>query len=163
MAKKNRKFRTLQRIRTLSRRGHLDRLDWYEGLLLVLDGELERSLWEEEFEVPEEWSRLFHGRYGPVRHAGRLRKLLEVVPARTGFRLDGQETVGRWQLDYAAGLFHLANRAWRRPLEDWRPLPVTARRGVFSSLANHLLAEYPVPEFLASSISASITNRHGLK
>lgn len=41
------------------------------------------------------------------------------------------------------------HRSWIRPLERWRPGTHNARRQ-FSSLARHLLAEYPVPVFMDS-------------
>lgn len=49
------------------------------------------------------------------------------------------------------GLASLAthHRAWLRPVESWRPQTKNVRRQ-FGALARHLLAEYPVPEFMDS-------------
>ncbi|MEW4568277.1 PcfJ domain-containing protein [Tautonia sp. JC769] len=65
----------------------------------------------------------------PARHAGRsdaemLRRIVRGLAALLGFRA-----------------------SWLRPLEEWEPRGERAR-GVFSSLAHHLLANYPVPAVL---------------
>ena len=79
-----------------------------------------------------------------------LLELVDVVAARARFLLEGEETAGHRRHYYATGFFNLAacRRQWRRPLADWRPHS-RDRRSEFSSLCNHLLAEYPVPAFLA--------------
>lgn len=58
-----------------------------------------------------------------------------------------------WQLGntFVNGLLALARhcRNWIRPLGEWQPRTHNARRQ-FSSLARHLLAEWPVPPFMDS-------------
>jgi hypothetical protein len=63
--------------------------------------------------------------------------------------LEAQE---RWGGNpFMAGLLNLARqkRYWVRPVEEWRPSSRSAERQ-FSQLARHLLAKYPVPEFMDS-------------
>ena len=81
-----------------------------------------------------------------------LQELLLHVHGRTGF-LDttpalsqfGNQAGNTW-ID---GLLALAHRwcSWRLPVEDWIPRTHNTRRQ-FASLARHLLAEYPVPNFM---------------
>ena len=80
-----------------------------------------------------------------------LADLLDVVGGRARPLLDGHTTVGRQSLDCATGLLNLAicRQQWLRPLADWGPGSHDGLRSEFSSLANHLLAEYRVPEFMA--------------
>ncbi len=52
---------------------------------------------------------------------------------------------------FVAGLLALARhwQSWIRPIHDWRPQSHNCRRQ-FSSLARHLLAEWPLPAFMDS-------------
>ena len=79
-----------------------------------------------------------------------LRELVESVGTRTfGSRIE----FGALDCSNLTGLVELTRwrRHWRRPLEDWRYPDSDTRRAVFSSLANHLLAMHPVPEFMATA------------
>ena len=79
-----------------------------------------------------------------------LRELVESVGTRNvGSRIE----FGALDSSNLTGLVELTRwrRHWRRPLDDWRYPDSDARRAVFSSLANHLLAMYPVPAFMATA------------
>ena len=101
-------------------------------------------------ELPEAWQRVFGSEIG-VRQGRALWELFDVLLARARPLFDARAAVGRQSLDYATGFLNLAirRRHWLRPLADWRCPGSRKRRSAFSSLANHLLAEYRVPEFMA--------------
>jgi hypothetical protein len=69
--------------------------------------------------------------------------------------VSGQPAISQygWQVgnSFVDGLLALArhSRSWIRPMADWKPQTHNARRQ-FSSLARHLLAEWPVPAFMDS-------------
>ncbi len=129
-------------------------IDWVDWLRHVIDGTRtvhpareeqvfkKRQVW---LSMPEEWR---WGLRDKTRAAdrGALLELVDVVGARARFLLEGEETAGHRYHYYATGFFNLAacRRQWRRPLADWRPHS-RDRRSEFSSLCNHLRAEYPVP------------------
>src|SRR5688500_1675420 len=68
-------------------------------------------------------------------------------PACTGARI-----AVRGYDEIVSGLLALAchRRDWLRPVEAWTPLGATPRP-LFSSLAHHLLADFPVPEVMTSA------------
>ena len=81
-----------------------------------------------------------------------FQRLLRHVRGRSGL-LHPPGGAGRYELkgydDVLAGLLSLATFDWLRPVEDWEPAgdnPLPQ----FSSLARHLLAAYPVPDFMTS-------------
>ena len=139
-------------------RARKPRHDWLRGLRPFLDGTLTlrqvgetliRTKTRVWCKLPSVWTSVLHRESG-VLESQALGDLLDVVGARARSLLDGRATAGRHCLDYATGFLNLATcqRQWLRPLAVWRP-PSHDLRGQFSSLANHLLAEYPVPEFMA--------------
>jgi len=77
-----------------------------------------------------------------------LRDLLLAVNEKTDFLLDGIAIAGR-SYAYVDALIKLNDRSgqWVRPLAEWRPATHNARKQ-FSSLVRHLIARYPVPEFM---------------
>jgi hypothetical protein len=77
-----------------------------------------------------------------------LCKLLLKVKDEGDFLLDGI-TLGGISCRYVDALINLNERRWQwiAALDDWRPATHNARRQ-FSSLLRHLLARYPVPEFM---------------
>lgn len=77
-------------------------------------------------------------------HVGKCSELLAVHPVIPQFgHMPGNTFIG--------GLLALArfSQNWIRPLADWKPTTHNSRRQ-FSSLARHLLAEWPVPAFMDS-------------
>ena len=163
-------------LRSLLALEHPVEIDWLDGLRLLLDGAPTRRQADRQqpcelviggqvrlqagepvvFEtqqtwccLPESWSRGFSRKPGPPERRA-LRDLVDVVEVRARPLLEGRATAGRESLAYATGFFHLAarHREWLRRPADWRA-PEHDLRGQFSSLANHLLAEYPVPDFMA--------------
>jgi hypothetical protein len=80
--------------------------------------------------------------------------LLQHICACSGL-VSGQLVIGQygWQQGntFVDGLLALArhSESWIRPVADWNPQTHNSRRQ-FSSLARHLLAEWPVPVFMDS-------------
>ena len=83
-------------------------------------------------------------------HRRALEKLLLVVNERADFLFEQLEINGQ-TIHYVDALIELNGhrRSWKRPLEDWRPGKHNRKRQ-FGSLLRHLLAEYPVPDFMDS-------------
>lgn len=77
-----------------------------------------------------------------------LRKLLLAVNERADFLFDSA-TFEAHTVRYVDALTKLNDRRrqWLRPLDEWRS-PSHNGRKQFSSLVRHLMAEYPVPEFM---------------
>ena len=141
-------------------RARKPRQDWLAGLRPHLDGTLTlRQLGETLIgnrakvwgRLPGAWQTVLQTEIG-VLESQALADLLDAVGVRSRPLLDGQLMVGGRHLDYATGLLNLAirRRQWLRPLARW-PVPSHDHRSQFASLANHLLAEYPVPEFMATA------------
>jgi hypothetical protein len=92
-----------------------------------------------------------------LRTRAELERLLHLVRVRTDLlhargsagRVGRSEAVAQGQI--VVGLLALASRRedWLRPAGDWRPAGDGALPR-FASLAQHLLAHYPVPGFMAS-------------
>lgn len=84
----------------------------------------------------------------PSSQRSRLQDMLRLVEERCDFVFEAEE-IGGLLFYYVEALINLMRlgRHWIRPLEEWRPA-VRSRRRQFSSLLRHLLAEYPVPEFM---------------
>jgi hypothetical protein len=78
-------------------------------------------------------------------------RLLWHVRTRTTL-LHPSDRAGDNRTPFNSGLVALAlyHRDWLRPVESWHPAHQNARPQ-FSSLAQHLLARYPVPPFMASA------------
>ena len=79
-------------------------------------------------------------------------RLLSHIAECEGFFRSGQAEVFGLSADcysYAHGLLSLiyARRGWIRPVETWKPKGHHPRQ-LFSSLARHLFAKYPVPLFM---------------
>ena len=85
----------------------------------------------------------------PVRLCA-LHELVETIGTRSGGRGIEFGSLDRANL---SGLVELTRwrRHWRRPIEKWCSPKSDSRRAVFASLANHLLAMFPVPEFMATA------------
>src|SRR5215469_1735681 len=93
------------------------------------------------------------GRCLAGRHDGALpayERLLQQVQARTHL-LHPCDRAGDNRNLFNAGLLALAlhHADWQRPVETWLPLRQNAWP-LFTSLAHHLLALYPVPAFMTS-------------
>ena len=131
-------------------------IDWFDGLgpFINATGTLRqrRAMLHRRVRcnLPHAWDGVFANEIG-LPESRALADLLDVVGGRARPLLDGHTTVGRQSLDCATGLLNLAicRQQWLRPLADWGPGSHDGLRSEFSSLANHLLAEYRVPEFMA--------------
>jgi hypothetical protein len=77
-----------------------------------------------------------------LRHVRRRSGLLHPPADASRYDLKGYD-------DVLAGLLSLATFDWLRPVEDWEPTSDNLLPQ-FSSLARHLLAAYPVPQFMTS-------------
>ena len=130
------------------------RQDWFDRLRPFIDGTLTlRQVHQQRrvrLSLPSAWRRVFGSEIG-VLESRAVGDLLDVAGVRARPLLDGRATVGRQALHYATGFLNLAicRRQWVRPLADWCSGSHDSSRSRFSSLANHLLAEYRVPEFMA--------------
>ena len=83
-------------------------------------------------------------------HADDLEAFLLTVHKRGRFLFDLGE-FAHGQSHYAIGALHLFDRRkqWLRPIEDWKPKSHN-RHKQFISLAEHLLAQYKMPAFMAT-------------
>ena len=130
-AEKRKPRQTIQRIFD----GVLDEPDLTQPHLLLI-GQMAASIEDE-----------------PIRQA--IRQLLLHVEGRTGL-LTTQPALSQFGIQdgntFIEGLLGLARHRshWIRPLQSWKPRSHNVRRQ-FSSLARHLLAEYPVPLFIDSA------------
>jgi hypothetical protein len=94
------------------------------------------------------------GRSLAARHGGVLpayERLLWHVQTRSNL-LHPSDRAGDSRNAFNAGLLALAlyHGDWLRPIETWRPMGQN-RWPLFTSLAQHLLARYPVPAFMTSA------------
>jgi hypothetical protein len=106
---------------------------------------------------------LHAGRSLAARHDGALsayERLLWTVQTRTNL-LHPSDRAGDTRIPFNVGLLDLAlhHADWLRPSESWRPVKQNSWP-LFSSLAQHLLARYPVPAFMTS---AWFEQPHGAK
>ena len=75
-------------------------------------------------------------------------RVLAVVRARTGL-LARRAVHGVYAANRAILALALEHEAWLAPVETWQPRPAPTRP-VLASLAEHLLARYPLPALMAS-------------